>query len=176
MRCSIIPTCFAIAVLVFVAIRLVPGDPVEVRTGERGISPERHAELLHDLGLDQPVWQQFLRYLGHLAHGDFGTSIVTAEPVLKEFLTLFPATLELTLSAMLFAVILGIPAGVFAALRRGTIVDHVLMGTALTGFSMPIFWWGLLLILFVSVQLGLDAGVGPDRPRTTISSRSPASC
>ena len=73
---------------------------------------------------------------------------------MKEFLTLFPATLELTLSALLFAVILGIPAGVFAALRRGTIVDHVLMGTALTGFSMPIYWWGLLLILFVSVQLG----------------------
>jgi dipeptide transport system permease protein len=150
----IIPTWLAIAVLVFVAIHQVPGDPVEVRTGEHGISPERHAELLHDLGLDQPLWQQFLHYLGRLAHGDFGTSIRTAEPVIKEFLTLFPATLELTLSALLFAVILGIPAGVFAALRRGTIVDHVLMGTALTGFSMPIFWWGLLLILFVSVQLG----------------------
>jgi dipeptide transport system permease protein len=74
--------------------------------------------------------------------------------VLKEFFTLFPATLELTLCAILFAILLGVPAGVIAAVRRGSIVDHVLMGVALTGFSMPIFWWGLLLILFVSLQLG----------------------
>ena len=75
--------------------------------------------------------------------------------MLKEFLTLFPATIELSLSAILFAILLGVPAGVVAAVRRGGIVDHVLMGAALTGFSMPIFWWGLLLILFVSLDLGL---------------------
>jgi dipeptide transport system permease protein len=150
----IIPTWLAIAVLVFVAIRQVPGDPVEVRTGEHGISPERHAELLHRLGLDQPVWRQFLRYVGQIAHGDFGTSMVTSEPVLREFLTLFPATVELTLCAVLFALVLGVPAGIVAATRRGGIVDHTLMGLALTGYSMPIYWWGLLLILFVSVQLG----------------------
>jgi dipeptide transport system permease protein len=150
----VIPTFLAIAFLTFVAIRLVPGDPIEVRTGERGISPERLAYFRHELGLDQPVWKQFADYLGNMAHGDFGTSIVTHEPVIKEFLTLFPATLELAFCAVLFALIVGIPAGIIAALNRGKFFDHALMGLALTGFSMPIFWWGLLLILFFSVQLG----------------------
>ena len=150
----VIPTFIAIAFLTFVAIRLVPGDPIEVRTGERGISPERLAEFRHQLGLDQPVWKQFLDYLWQIAHGDLGTSISTHAPVLSEFLTLFPATLELATTAMIFAIVLGIPAGVIAATRRGTFIDYSVMGVALTGFSMPIFWWGLLLILFFSVQLG----------------------
>ena len=136
----VIPTFIAIAFLTFVAIRLVPGDPIEVRTGERGISPERLAEFRHQLGLDQPVWKQFLDYLVQIAHGDLGTSISTHAPVLQEFLTLFPATLELALCAMLFAVVLGIPAGVLAATRRGGFLDYSVMGVALTGFSMPLFW------------------------------------
>ncbi|MBZ9939051.1 ABC transporter permease subunit [Mesorhizobium sp. BR1-1-16] len=151
----VIPTFLAIAFLTFVAIRLVPGDPIEVRTGERGISPERLAEFRHQLGLDQPVWKQFIDYLWQIAHGDLGTSISTHAPVLQEFLTLFPATIELALCAMIFAVVLGIPAGVIAATRRGTFIDYSVMGVALTGYSMPIFWWGLLLILFFSVQLDL---------------------
>lgn len=150
----VIPTFLAITALTFFAIRLVPGDPVEVRTGERGISPERLAEFRADLGLDQPVWKQFLHYLGQLAQGDFGVSISTHAPVLNEFLTLFPATLELALCAMLFAVVIGVPAGVLAALYRGKSIDLAVMGAALTGFSMPIFWWGLLLILLFSVHLG----------------------
>ena len=150
----VIPTFIAIAFLTFLAIRLVPGDPIEVRTGERSITPERLAYFRHELGLDQPVWKQFLDYMGGIAHGNFGVSIVTHEPVIKEFLTLFPATLELALCAVLLALLVGIPAGIIAALNRGKTLDHALMGLALTGFSMPIFWWGLLLILFVSVQLG----------------------
>lgn len=145
-----IPTIFALMFLTFLAIRLVPGDPVEVRTGERGISAERLAQFRHELGLDQPIWKQFLDYLAGLAHGDFGISLVTKEPVLKEFLTLFPATLELSFFATLFAVCFGIPIGVIAALRRGGILDHGLMGIALFGYSMPIFWWGLLLIILFS--------------------------
>jgi dipeptide transport system permease protein len=136
-------------------VRLVPGDPIEVRKGERGISPERLAELRHEMGLDQPVWKQFLDYANALLHGDFGTSIVSKAPVLHEFLTLCPATLELTLTAMIFAVVLGVPAGVIAASRRGGVYDQTLMGLALTGYSMPIFWWGLLLILLMSNTLGL---------------------
>src|SRR5271167_1236373 len=96
-----IPTFLALMFLTFVAIRLVPGDPVEVRVGERGISPERLAEFRHELGLDQPVWRQFVDYVWHILHGDFGTSIVTSEKVLTEFLTLFPATIELSLFAIL---------------------------------------------------------------------------
>jgi dipeptide transport system permease protein len=150
-----VPTFIALMFVTFVMIRLVPGDPVEARRGERGISPERHAELLKEMGLDQPVWKQFISYAGDLAQGDFGTSIVSKTPVLKEFVTLFPATLELTFCAMLFAIAIGVPAGVFAAARRGGIYDQALMGVALTGYSMPIFWWGLILILVMSNTLGL---------------------
>jgi dipeptide transport system permease protein len=141
--------------ITFMMIRLVPGDPIEARRGERGISPERHAELLKEMGLDQPVWKQFTDYAGNILHGDFGTSIVSKTPVLKEFVTLFPATLELTFCAMLFATLLGVPAGMFAAVRRGSAYDQSLMGAALTGYSMPIFWWGLILVLVMSNTLGL---------------------
>jgi dipeptide transport system permease protein len=150
-----IPTFIALMFITFVMVRLVPGDPIEVRKGERGISPERLAQLRHEMGLDQPVWKQFLDYVNALLHGDFGTSIVSKAPVLHEFLTLFPATLELTLCAMVFAVVLGVPAGVIAASRRGGVYDQSLMGLALTGYSMPIFWWGLILILVMSNTLGL---------------------
>jgi dipeptide transport system permease protein len=150
----IVPTFLAVAFLTFAAIRLVPGDPVFVRTGERGITPERHAMLLHELGLDRPVWEQFLTYITGVLHGDFGKSLITSVPVIQEFGQLFPATVELALTAMLIAIVVGIPAGVIAASRRGGLLDHVLMGAALTGFSMPIFWWGLLLVLFFSLYLG----------------------
>jgi dipeptide transport system permease protein len=139
----------------FMLIRLVPGDPVEARRGERGLTPERHAQLLHEMGLDQPVWKQFLDYASGLLHGDFGTSIISKTPILHEFLTLFPATLELTICAMIFATVVGVPAGVIAASRRGGIYDQTLMGLALTGYSMPIFWWGLILILVMSNMLHL---------------------
>ena len=150
-----IPTFIALIFLTFVAIRLVPGDPVEVRTGEHGISPERLALFRHELGLDQPVWKQFFAYGWRLLHGDFGTSLVTSNPVLGEFATLFPATIELALSAMLFAIVLGVPMGVFAAAKRGTWYDQALMGLSVTGYSMPIFWWGLLLIMLVGERWGL---------------------
>ena len=148
-----VPTFVALMFVTFVAIRLVPGDPVEVRVGERGISAERLAQFRHEL--DQPVWKQFLDYMWQLLHGDFGTSLATNAKVLTEFLALFPATLELSLFAMLFAVFLGVPAGAIAAARRGSLYDQTLMGLSVTGYSMPIFWWGLLLIMFVGERWGL---------------------
>jgi dipeptide transport system permease protein len=150
-----IPTFIALMFITFIAIRLVPGDPVEVRTGEHGISPERLAYFRHELGLDQPVWQQFSNYVWRLLHGDFGTSLVTNEKVLTEFMTLFPATIELSLFAMMLASLIGIPAGAIAAVKRGSWFDQVLMGFSVTGFSMPIFWWGLLLIMLVAERWGL---------------------
>ena len=149
-----IPTFVALMFITFVAIRLVPGDPVEVRVGERGISPERLAMFRHELGLDQPVWQQFISYARQLLQGDFGTSLATNQKVLTEFAALFPATLELAAAAMILAVLLGIPAGTLAAARRGSLVDQTLMGLSVTGYSMPIFWWGLLLIMFVGERWG----------------------
>lgn len=148
------PTLFGITLVAFGFVRVLPGDPVLLMAGERGLSPERYAQALHNFGYDQPLWRQYLTYLTDLLQGDFGTSIVTKKPVLSEFLTLFPATAELAFCAILLAIALGIPAGVIAASRRGTLLDQALMGTALVGFSMPIFWWGLLLIIVFSGTLG----------------------
>jgi dipeptide transport system permease protein len=146
----LIPTFIGVAIAAFGFVRLLPGDPVLLLAGEHGISPERHAELMHQYGFDQPIWQQFLQFLWHLLQGDLGVSISTKRPVISEFLALFPATLELSVCAIILAVILGIPSGIFAATKRGSWVDQTIMGTALVGYSMPIFWWGLLLIILFS--------------------------
>lgn len=150
----VIPTFLGVTLLTFLLIRLVPGDPIEVRVGERGIPPERLEMLRHELGLDQPLWKQFFDYIANILSGDLGISLVTRNTVVSEFFTLFPATIELATAGMLFAVLIGLPAGIIAAVRRGSIFDHGVMGLSLAGYSMPIFWWGLLLILFFSVGLG----------------------
>jgi dipeptide transport system permease protein len=150
----LIPTFLGVTVVAFLFIRLLPGDPVLLLAGERGLSPERYAELMAQFGFDRPLWQQYLEYLTGVLHGDLGNSIVTKQPVLSEFAALFPATLELSITAMIFAVVLGLPAGVIAAVRRGSVFDHTVMSTALVGYSMPIFWWGLLLIIVFSGWLG----------------------
>ena len=146
----LIPTFIGVSIIAFSFIRMLPGDPVALLSGERVMSPERHAEISHQLGMDRNIVIQYLDYLWGVLHGDFGTSISTKGSVFHQFLELFPATLELSLCAILFATILGIPAGVFAAIKRGSFWDQTIMGTALIGFSMPIFWWGLLLIILFS--------------------------
>jgi dipeptide transport system permease protein len=150
----IIPTLVGVTLLGFLLVHAVPGDPIEVRTGEHGISPERLAYFRHELGLDQPLWKQFLDYESQLLHGDLGHSIITQASVWDEFTTFFPATLELGICAMLFALVVGLPLGVIAAVRRGSAVDYGLIGISVTGASMPIFWWGLMAILVFSVALG----------------------
>ena len=151
---GLLPTLIGVTLLAFVLIRLIPGDPVEVMSGERRLDPAVHQAALHRLGLDQPLYQQYFRYVGQLLQGDLGDSLVSREPVREEFLSRFPATVELSLAALMFAVLVGMPLGIIAALRRGTAVDHSVMGGALLGYSMPIFWWGLILIMYFSVQLG----------------------
>jgi len=150
----IIPTFVGVTLLAFALIHLIPGDPVENLSGERGMDPARRERLLHEFGLDKSLPQQYAEYVGEVLKGDLGTSLTTHEPVLGEFLTLFPATIELAFFAMLLATLVGLPAGIIAALRRNTVADYAVMGVSLTGYSMPIFWWALLLILFFSVQLG----------------------
>jgi len=150
----IVPTFIGVTLLSFALIHLVPGDPIEVRFGERGISPDRLALLRHEAGLDRPLWEQFLSYEKQVATGNLGTSSVTRESVWSEFTTLFPATVELSVCAILFAIAVGLPLGVIAAVRRGTAFDYGLMGLSVTGASMPIFWWGLMMILVFSVSLG----------------------
>ena len=146
----LIPTFLGVTIVAFALLRLVPGDPIELLVGERGISPERHAQLQAQFGFDRPLWQQYLLFLGDLAQGDLGRSIVTRQPILQEFLNLFPATVELSLCALFIATVIGLPAGIIAGVNRGSTFDHALMSFSLTGFSMPIFWWGLLLIILFS--------------------------
>ncbi len=150
----VIPTFFGMTLLAFFLIRLVPGDPIETLAGERGIDAVRHEKLLKEYGLDRPVLVQYGIYIAKVLKGDLGKSIITQEPVIREFAALFPATIELAVCAILFALLLGIPAGIVAAVKRNSVFDHGVMATSLTGYSMPIFWWGLLLILLFSVQLG----------------------
>ena len=151
----IIPTFIGITLLAFFLIRLVPGDPIETLAGERGIDPARHEQLRKEYGFDKPVIVQYGIYLSRVLQGDLGKSMITQEPVLSEFSSLFPATIELALCAIIFALVLGLPAGIIAAIRRNSIFDHGVMGISLAGYSMPIFWWGLILILLFSVQFDL---------------------
>ncbi|SFO80843.1 dipeptide transport system permease protein [Cohaesibacter marisflavi] len=146
----LIPTFIGVTLVAFFFIRLLPGDPILLLAGERGISAERYAELQHAFGFDQPVLIQYFHYLTGLFHGDFGMSMVTRRPVWDEFFALFPATLELSFVAIVIAVVIGIPAGVIAAVKRGSIFDYSVMTSALVGYSMPIFWWALLAIIVFS--------------------------
>jgi dipeptide transport system permease protein len=150
----LIPTFLGVTLLTFSLIRLIPGDPVEVMMGERSLDPVAHAQALKRLGLDKSLPEQYGSYLMQLASGDLGHSLKTQASVWSEFKALFPATLELALMALLLALVVGLAAGVVAAVKRGSIADHGVMTLALTGYSMPIFWWGLLLILIFSVGLG----------------------
>ncbi len=150
----VIPTFFGVTLLTFSLIHMVPGDPVEMLAGERGIDPVRHAALRAEMGLDKPILVQYGVYIGQVLRADLGKSVVTKEAVISEFLDRFPATIELSFCAIVFALVVGLPAGVLAAVRRGTVFDHTVMGASLTGYSMPIFWWALLMILLFSVELG----------------------
>ncbi|WP_411754768.1 dipeptide ABC transporter permease DppB [Serratia sp. (in: enterobacteria)] len=151
----VIPTFIGITLLTFAFVHMIPGDPVTIMAGERGISAERHAQLMAEMGLDKPLYQQYFTYVTNVLHGDLGTSLKSRISVWEEFVPRFKATLELGLCAMLFAVIVGIPVGVLAAVKRGSVFDHTAVGISLTGYSMPIFWWGMMLIMLVSVQLNL---------------------
>ena len=149
----VIPTFLGITLLAFSLIHLIPGDPVQVMAGERRLDPAFYKEVMTRLGLDRPLYEQYGAYLWKAMHLDLGESFVTHEAVWSEFTKLFPATMELALFALLIASVVGLLVGVLAAIKRGTVLDHGAMGLALTGFSMPIFWWGLLLIMFFSVAM-----------------------
>ena len=150
---ALVPTLLGVTLAAFALIRLIPGDPIEIMVGERRLDPAAHAALMQQLGLDQPLPVQYLRYVGELARGDLGNSLVTREPVSAEFAVLFPATIELASAALVLALIFGLALGMAAALRRGSWFDQAVMALATVGNSMPVFWWGLVLIMFFSVGL-----------------------
>nr|BDT28293.1 ABC transporter permease subunit [Bacteriovorax sp. HI3] len=152
---DLIPTLLGISLVCFFLIRLIPGDPVLNLIGERGADPERYMEMKRALGLDLPITQQFWIYLKSIFQGDIGTSIISNNSVWNEFIERFPATLELGIVALIGATVIGIPVGIFAAMKRNSFFDYFLMSTSLVGYSMPIFWWGLILILLFSVKMGI---------------------
>jgi dipeptide transport system permease protein len=169
---SLIPTLIGVSIVSFGLIRLVPGDPAMLLLGERGADPSVYASMRANMGLDLPIWKQYFLFISSAVSGDLGTSVVSRLPVAQEFWDRFPATLELGLLGLTFAIILGIPLGILAALKRKSFLDYSVMGFSLTGYSMPIFWWGLVLILIFSVQLGITPvsgriGVEFDIPRVT---------
>lgn len=153
----VIPTFFAITLITFALVHMIPGDPIEIRMGERGLSPEIHAQMMSQLGLDLPLYEQYFNYIKGVFQGDLGNSFRNNEPVLKEFFTLFPATVELAFFALLWSLIGGVMLGVIAAVKKESWISHAVTSLSLTGYSMPIFWWGLILILYVSTPLGLPA-------------------
>ncbi|MBT6324566.1 MAG: ABC transporter permease subunit [Bdellovibrionales bacterium] len=157
---NIIPTIIGVSILSFMLIRFVPGDPVMLMLGERGANPKVYKEMQKSLGLDQSITTQYFQYIKNVIQGDLGKSIITRRKVIHEFGERFPATLELGMMAMIFAIFFGIPLGIIAAIKRNSFFDYFLMGGSLVGYSMPIFWWGLILILFFSVQLGLTPVAG----------------
>lgn len=152
---ELIPTFLGVSLLAFLLIRMVPGDPVMLLLGERGADPEVYQEMKNCLGLNRPLSSQYFSFIKNLFKGDLGTSIISKRPVWDEFWDRFPATLELGICGMIFAIVIGIPLGIIAALKRNGPLDYLLMGTSLIGYSMPLFWWGLILILFFSIHLGL---------------------
>jgi len=147
-----IPVLLGVSVLVFGFIHLIPGDPAVTMLGERA-TPEKVAEIRARLGLDRPLWEQYVHYVGRVIRGDLGVSIVRGDPVLTDLLRRFPATVELATAAIVVAVGLGIPIGVASAVWRNSVVDSLARLGALIGVSMPIFWLGVMLAWFFGVTL-----------------------
>jgi peptide/nickel transport system permease protein len=139
-----------ITLVSFLFMQLIPGDPVTLRLGEHA-SPGEIALLRAQLGLDRPWWIQLAVYLGAVAHGDLGRSVFDAQPVAAKLAQYFPATVELTLAAMLVAIVVGIPAGVLAAVRHRSALDALTMSAVLVGVSIPVFWLGWILVYLLAV-------------------------
>ncbi len=138
----------------FAVIRLIPGDPAQNIIGERGASPERLTEIRENLGLNKSLPEQFIVFVKNAIQGDFGESITSKQPVLSEFKVLFPATVELSLVALTWSVIIGIVLGIVAATKRNSFWDYSAVSLSTLGFAMPIFWWALIVIFFFAVHLG----------------------
>jgi peptide/nickel transport system permease protein len=149
---TIVPVLLGVSVLVFSFIHLIPGDPALTMLGERA-TPEKVAEVRARLGLDRPIWEQYVLYIGQALRGDLGVSIVRGDPVARDLLRRFPATVELAMAAIVVAIALGIPIGVASAVWRNSPLDSLARMGALAGVSMPIFWLGLVLAWFFGVQL-----------------------
>jgi peptide/nickel transport system permease protein len=160
----LIPTLFGLSVLLFLWVRALPGGPAVALLGERA-TPEAIAEINEAYGFDKPLIEQYLTWMGQLLSGDFGVSLQTRVPVVEEFMRRFPATLELTIFAIILAVGVGIPLGYIAARRHGKASDHFLVGASLLGITIPVFFLAFILKWIFAVQLGWLPSEGRQDPR-----------
>lgn len=159
-RCwGLLLVMIGVCAITFIISHLIPGDPARLLAGDRA-SDEMVQHMRHQLGLDLPLWQQFIQYVGDLLRGDLGTSIRTGRPVLADLRLFFPATLELALCALLLALLIGVPLGVLSAVYRNRWLDHLVRLLAITGISTPAFWLGLGVIVLFYGHLNLLPGGG----------------
>ena len=156
---SVALTFLGLTCVTFVIGRIIPIDPVLAIVGDKA-SVETYNRVRAEIGLDRPIYVQYWRYLMKVLHGDFGHSVITSHPVLQDLLHVFPATIELSLLSLIIGVVLGIPLGVIAATHRGRWQDQVIRFASLLGYSMPVFWLGLVGLLLFYAKLGWVEGPG----------------
>ncbi len=156
---TLLLTFIGLTAITFVIGRVMPADPVLAVVGDRA-SQAVYEQVYQEMGLDRPLYEQYWRYLGKLVQGDLGTSIMTARPVMDDILRFFPATLELATIATLLGIFLGIPMGVLAAVNKGRWPDHAVRVFGLLGYSVPVFWLGMVGLLIFYAKLGWVAGPG----------------
>ncbi|MGQ0548123.1 MAG: nickel ABC transporter permease [Armatimonadota bacterium] len=156
---GVLAVLVGIAIVVFLMIRLIPGDTVQLLLGTE-TSQEQIDTLRRVFGLDRPIYEQFVDWFNRLARGDFGTSLRTNRPVLPDIIARFGVTVQLTAASMVVALLVAVPLGVAAAVNRGRVADAISRVTALVGLSIPNFWLGTILILFVSLVLGWLPPIG----------------
>lgn len=152
-------TFIGLLLVTFLIGRVIPIDPVLAVVGDKA-SADVYEKAYREMGLHLPLWQQFFIYMKHVLTGDFGTSVLTAKPVLEDILRVFPATFELAFTATLLGVFFGIPLGVFSAVYKGSFLDQVTRVVGLFGYSLPIFWLGLMGLMVFYAHLGILPGPG----------------
>ena len=150
---QLVPVLLGVSLIVFVMMALTPGDPVQIMIGDQAITPEQEAGLRHDLGLDRPIYQRFFVFLGNAVQGDFGTSFYHRRPVSDVIAERLPATIELSLVALIVALATSIPLGVLAAIKKNSFLDRIATVGSLLGVSLPGFWFGILLLMMFAVHL-----------------------
>jgi peptide/nickel transport system permease protein len=166
---QLIPVLILVSLAVFLLVRVIPGDPVLVMLGidpdERTrISAEQYRALQHQIGLDQPIYVQYLNWANNIVHGDFGLSLASRRPITEIIFERYPATLYLAAIALFVGIAIAIPAGAIAATRQNTKVDYAAMGFALWGVAMPDFWLALMLMVLFSLKLGWLPSIGYASP------------
>lgn len=152
---QLIPVLLGVSLIVFIMMTLTPGDPVDIMIGDQNVTASQEAAMRHDLGLDRPVHERYITFVKNAVKGDFGVSFYHRRPVSEVILERLPATIELTLVALLIALMTSIPLGVIAAIKKNSFVDRAATVISLLGVSLPGFWFGILLLMVFAVHFNI---------------------